>query len=67
MPTGATRKATAKKGPPDRLRFSVSEALADPIVRALMAADRISPESVAALMQRMAALLASRAPSNGSH
>jgi hypothetical protein len=38
----------------------VSDALADPIVQALMAADGIDAERVAALMRRMAARLARR-------
>lgn len=37
--------------------FGVSDALADPIVQALMAADRIDASSVAALMQRIAVRL----------
>jgi hypothetical protein len=41
----------------------VSEALADPIVQALMAADCVAPASVAALSRRMAGQLAIRAPS----
>ena len=45
--------------------LSLAEALADPIVQALVAADRIDPENVAALMRRMAARLASRARSSG--
>jgi hypothetical protein len=36
----------------------VSEALADPIVQALMAADRVDPKSVEALVRCMAARLA---------
>lgn len=39
----------------------MSEALADPIVQALMAADRVDPKSVAELMRRMADRLAHRA------
>lgn len=38
----------------------VSEALADPIVKALMAADRVDPQSLEALVQRIAAGLARR-------
>jgi len=38
----------------------VAQALADPIVRALMAADRIDPKSMAELMCRMAARLRNR-------
>jgi hypothetical protein len=37
----------------------VREALADPIVQALMIADRVDPQRVEELVQRMAALLAS--------
>ena len=43
----------------------VSEALADPIVQALMAADRIAPTAVAALSRLMAGRLATRACSKG--
>ena len=39
------------------LPSAVTRALADPIVKALMAADRIETNSVAALMRRMAARL----------
>jgi hypothetical protein len=39
----------------------VTEALADPIVQALMAADGVVPASVAALSRRMARQLATRA------
>lgn len=42
-------------------RFGVSDALGDQIVQALMAADRIDPSSVAALMRRMAVRLHLRA------
>jgi hypothetical protein len=41
----------------------VSEALADPIVQALMAADRVAPASVAALARWMAGQLAKKARS----
>jgi hypothetical protein len=41
----------------------VAQALADPIVRALMAADRIDPKSMAELMCRMAARLRNRSAS----
>ena len=37
----------------------VCEALADPIVQALMAADRVDPKGVETLVRRMAAQLAS--------
>jgi hypothetical protein len=37
----------------------VSEALADPIVQALMAADRVDPKGVEKLLRRIAAELAS--------
>ena len=37
----------------------VSEALADPIVQALMAADRVDPKGVEELLRRVAARLAS--------
>jgi len=40
--------------------FGVSDALADPIVQALMAADRIDPSSVVALMRRIAVRLRPR-------
>jgi hypothetical protein len=43
----------------------VSEALADPIVRALMAADRVTPAAVAALSCLMAGQLATRERSEG--
>ena len=54
----------ASNGVTDRAnaRLTIPEALADPIVQALMAADHLDPESVAALMRRMAHL-ARRAPS----
>ena len=39
----------------------VADALADPIVQALMAADRVAPECVAALMRRVALELHDRA------
>ena len=45
-------------------RLGVSDALSDPIVRAVMAADRIDPDCVAALMRHMAARLAKRATSS---
>jgi hypothetical protein len=46
-------------GPPAtaRLPSGVSEALADPIVKALMAADRVDPKDIAELLQRTAARL----------
>lgn len=43
--------------------FGVSDALADPIVQALMGADRVDAGSVAALMQRIAVRLRSRGAS----
>lgn len=43
--------------------FGVSDALADPIVQALMVADRIDASSVAALMQRIAVRLRPRGAS----
>lgn len=43
--------------------FGVSDALADPIVQALMAADRIDAGSVTALMQRIAVRLRPRGAS----
>jgi len=43
--------------------FDVSDALADPIVQALMAADRVEPRSVAALMRRTAVRLRQRGKS----
>jgi hypothetical protein len=43
----------------------VSEALADPIVQALMAADGVAPACVAALSRRMAEQLATKARSEG--
>jgi len=43
----------------------VSDALADPIVQALMAADRIAPTAVAALSRLMAGRLATRACCKG--
>jgi hypothetical protein len=39
----------------DGLSLSLGEALADPIVRALMAADGVEPASVEKLIRRMAA------------
>jgi hypothetical protein len=42
------------------LPAGVSEALADPIVQALMAADRVDPKRVEALVRRMAEQLALR-------
>lgn len=43
-----------------RLSRGVSEALADPIVQALMAADRVDPKGVEELLRRMTAQLASQ-------
>jgi hypothetical protein len=43
----------------------VAEALADPIVQALMAADRVDPRGLAALMCLMAARLSDNARSTG--
>ncbi len=43
------------------LSRGVSEALADPIVQALMAADRVDPKGVEELLRRIAAQLASSA------
>ena len=49
-------------GPPDKHRLprGVSEALADPLVQALMAADGVDRSSVEALMRGMAERLARR-------
>ena len=44
----------------------VSEALADPIVTALMAADRVDPKDIEDLLRRMAARLARRNPQDSS-
>lgn len=44
----------------------VSEALADPIVMALMAADRVDPKGVEDLLRRIAAGLVGRDPQNRS-
>jgi phospholipid transport system substrate-binding protein len=44
----------------------VSEALADPIVKALMAADRVDPKSIGDLLRRIAAWLAQRDPQDRS-
>lgn len=44
-------------------RFGMSDALADPIVQALMTADRIDARSVAALMRRVAVRLRPRGAS----
>ena len=56
--------ADGADGPADAeattLPCGVAQAIADPIVRALMAADRIDPKSVAELMCRMAARLRNR-------
>ena len=43
----------------------VAEALADPIVQALMAADRVDPRGLAALMRVLAARLSDDARSTG--
>lgn len=43
----------------------VSEALADPIVQALMTADRVDPKGVEELVRRMAVLLASNRDGGG--
>ena len=43
------------------LSLGVREALADPIVQALLAADRVDPRDVADLSRRMAAVLSRRA------
>ena len=45
---------------PVAARHDVSAMLADPIVRALMAADRVDPQWVEALMRRMAWVLPPR-------
>jgi len=45
---------------------AVTDALADPIVIALMAADRVDPKGVENLLRRTAARLARRDPQNGS-
>ena len=42
------------------LSHGVSEALADPIVQALMAADRVDPKGVEELLRRITAQLASQ-------
>jgi hypothetical protein len=47
-----------------RMSRRVSAMLADPIVQALMAADRIDRASIEALLSRIAARLADRAISN---
>src|SRR5271169_1450005 len=44
----------------------VSEALADPIVKALMVADRVDPQGLEELLRRTAAQLAQRDPQNKS-
>ncbi len=44
----------------------VSEALADPIVKAVMTADRVDPKRFEELLRRVAAWLASRDPQNSS-
>ena len=49
-----------------KIEPSVSEALADPIIKALMAADRIDPKDVEDLMRRAAARLAQPGPQDGS-
>jgi|HubBroStandDraft_1064217.scaffolds.fasta_scaffold27872_2 hypothetical protein len=43
----------------------VADALADPIVQALMAADRVDPRGLAALMCLIAARLADKTPATG--
>jgi hypothetical protein len=58
----AVRRCSVKGGSRSNRRFGVSDALADPIVQALMAADRVDPGSVAALMRRMAVRPANRSP-----
>jgi hypothetical protein len=50
---------------PAGLPRGVAEALADPIVQALMAADHVDPRGLAALMRVMAAQLSDNARSTG--
>jgi hypothetical protein len=54
----ATRRPGLSRG--------VRDALADPIVQALLAADRVDPQEVADLARRVAARLAPREPHAGS-
>jgi hypothetical protein len=48
------------------LSRGVRDALADPIVQALLAADRLDPQEVADLARRVAARLSPRGPHAGS-
>ena len=52
--------------PDPGLSRGVSEALADPIVQALLAADGVDPREVAELARRMAARLSLREANSGS-
>jgi hypothetical protein len=61
--SASSKPAPAADAEATLLPRGVAQALADPIVRALMAADRIDPNGMAELMCRMAARLRSRSAS----
>ena len=60
----AAKEAAPSTG--TRLPRGVSEALADPIVKALMVADRVDPQGLEKLLQHAAARVAQYDPQNGS-
>ena len=67
--SGTSFHRAAKEAAPSAgtgLPRGVSEALADPIVKALMVADRVDPQGLEELLRRTAAQLAQRDPQNKS-